>query len=219
MTKIEAVPLDIDGTLVDSNDAHARAWLDALAEFGLQAEFEAVRCRIGMGGDKLLPEVTGVEEESELGQRISERRSEIFRSRYLPELEPFPGAKELLQRMNDRGLRLVVATSAKKEELKGLLRVLEAEHLLDGQTSSDDAEESKPDPDIVAAALEQARCAPERVLMLGDTPYDAEAAARAGVGLVGFRCGGWTDERLQPSVGVYDGPQDLLERYADSPLA
>lgn len=219
MTKIEAVLLDIDGTLVDSNDAHAKAWLDALAEFGLQAEFEAVRCRIGMGGDKLLPEVTGVAEESELGQRISGRRSEIFRSRYLPKLQAFPGAKELLRRMNDEGLRLVVATSAKEEELKGLLRVLESEHLLDGQTSSDDAEESKPDPDIVVAALEQAGCPPERVLMLGDTPYDAQAAARAGVGLVGFRCGGWTDERLQPSVEVYDGPQDLLERYTESPLA
>lgn len=219
MAKIEAVLLDIDGTLVDSNDAHAQAWLDALREFGLDPDVQAVRCRIGMGGDKLLPEVTGIQEESELGQRIARRRSEIFRSRYLPTLQPFPGARELLQRMSDQGLRLVVATSAKEEEMEGLLRVLEAEHLLDGKTSSDDAEESKPDPDIVTAALKKTGCRADRVLMLGDTPYDAEAAARAGVGLVGFRCGGWRDERLQPSVRVYDGPQDLLEGYAESPLA
>src|SRR5262249_42316788 len=131
MQPIRGVLLDIDGTLVDSNDAHAhaRAWVEALAEHGIAVSFEQGRQLIGMGGDKLLPRVSGIREDSPEGERISKRRREIFKTRYLPSLRPCPGARELLHHMKDRGLRLVVATPAKADELKGLLRVCGADEV------------------------------------------------------------------------------------------
>jgi phosphoglycolate phosphatase-like HAD superfamily hydrolase len=121
MERPTGVLLDVDGTLVDSNDAHAHAWVEALAEAGVRVEFAAVRRLIGKGGDKLLPEVSGIDAESPKGKQISERRGELFQTEYLPKLRPFPGTKDLLARMKKAGLELAVASSSKKEELGGLL--------------------------------------------------------------------------------------------------
>lgn len=216
---LRAVLLDIDGTLVDSNDAHARAWVEAFAEFGRQIPFERIRPLIGKGGDKLMPEVSGLDSESGEGKRISARRSEIFKERYLPKLTPFPHAKELLERMRAEGLTLVVATSAKKEEMDPLLEICSASELVTRRTSSDDAENSKPDGDIVAAALGRAQASAGEALMLGDTPYDVEAAARAGVGAVALRSGGWGDDALARALAVYDDARDLLAKYDESPFS
>ena len=213
------VVLDIDGTLIDSNDAHAAAWVDVGREFGIDIDFHQVRRLIGMGGDKVLPALTGLREEDETGQRIKERRGEIFRERYLPELRPFPRARELLERFRDDGYALVVATSASREDMDALLKQAGIRDLIEEKTSSSDAEESKPDPDIVQAALKSADARPEEATMLGDTPYDVEASGRAGVRCVALRCGGWGDADLHPAVAIYEHPADLLERYADSPFA
>ena len=218
MKSVKGVILDVDGTLVDSNDAHAHAWVEALAEFGIQVEFEKVRSLIGMGGDKLLPEVSGISEETPEGKQISKRRSEIFKERYLPNIKPFPKTKELLRRMRDDGLKLVVASSAKKDELKSLLKIAGADDLIEEKTSSDDAENSKPDPDIVKAALDASGLSPDEAVMLGDTPYDIESASRAGVRVIAVRCGGWNDKDLQGAIAIYDDPADLLEHYDSSPL-
>jgi HAD superfamily hydrolase (TIGR01509 family) len=204
---------------VDSNDAHARAWVDVFAEFGRAVPFERVRPLIGKGGDKLMPETIGVDAESAEGKRIGERRSEIFHDRYLPELKAFPRAEELLARMRSQGLALVVATSAKKDEMNALLEICGAKRLVNGATSSDDAEESKPDGDIVAAALSRAGASADEALMLGDTPYDVEAARRVGVATVALRSGGWDDAALSPAVAIYDDVRDLFDRYAASPFA
>ncbi|HYO95856.1 MAG TPA: HAD family hydrolase [Polyangiaceae bacterium] len=216
---LQAILLDLDGTLVDSNDAHAQAWIDTLREFGHRPEFQQVRRLIGKGGDKLLPEVTGVDPESELGKRISKQRSALFRERFLPELKAFPGSRALLQRMHDAGIRLVVATSAQKEEMGPLLRIAGAEGLLYDATNSSEAENSKPDPDIIEAALRKAGCSADEALMLGDTPYDIQAAAAAGVRTVAVRCGGWSTEELEGALAVYDGPEQLLAAYEASPFA
>ncbi|CAN5742653.1 HAD family hydrolase [soil metagenome] len=213
-----AVILDIDGTLIDSNDAHARAYEDAGRELGFDIPFERVRPLIGKGGDKVLPEVTGIEEDSPDGERITERKGEIFRERYLPTLKPLPGARQLLHRFRDDTMKLVIATSAGKDDLKGLLEQAGVADLIQDATSADDAEESKPDPDIVLAALKQAGFPPEEIVMIGDTPYDVEAATRAGVRIVGVRCGGWGDQDLQGAIAVYDDPADLLNRYDESPF-
>ena len=215
---ITGVLLDIDGTLIDSNDAHARAWVKALAEAGVKAEFATVRRLIGKGGDKLLPEVSGIDAESDEGKAISERRGEVFRTEYLPGLRPTPGARELLARMKKAGLELAVASSAKKDELKDLLKVCGADEFIEASTSSDDAENSKPDPDIVHAALEELGHPKEQVVLLGDTPYDVEAARKAGVRVVALRCGGWGDDDLKGAVRIYDDPAELLARFGESPF-
>jgi len=214
-----AVILDVDGTLVDSNDAHARAWVDAFREHGIAVPFEKVRRAIGMGGDKLMPAVAGIEEDSGIGARIGRRRSEIFKSTYLPSVRPFPRVRELLERFRADDLTLVVASSAKEDELKGLLEAAGAAGLIASRTSSDDADRSKPDPDIVNAALRQARCERTRAIMLGDTPYDAEAASRARIEFVGLECGGWARRHLAGAAQVYASPADLLDLYEQSIFA
>jgi len=209
---MKAVLFDIDGTLVDSNDAHAHAWVEAFGEHGVQADYARIRRCIGMGGDKLIPAISSLAEDSPLGKRIGARRSEIFLQKYLPRLKAFPGARELVAAVKAGGITAVAASSAKKEELRPLLAIVGAEALIDAATSSDDAEESKPDPDIVQAALKQAHARADEAVMIGDTPYDVEAAQRAGVRMVAFRCGGWKDEDLQGAVAIYDGPADLLAK-------
>jgi HAD superfamily hydrolase (TIGR01509 family) len=213
---VEAVLLDIDGTLLDSNDAHAQAWSDALEEAGFAIGSEAVRPLIGMGADKLLPQLTGIDAASEQGKSLVQRRKAIFAKEYLPSVRPFPKARELLERLREDGLRLVIATSASEDELQGLLQSLGAEWLVDDQTTSSDAKRSKPDPDIVRVALDKAGASPDRCVMLGDTSYDVEAATKAGVKVVAVRCGGSGDDDLRGAAEIYDDPAQVLERYAET---
>ena len=215
---IEAVLLDVDGTLVDSNDAHAQAWSDALREAGHEIGSETVRPLVGMGSDKLLPKLTGIDAESEEGKALIERRTRIFAKEYLPTVRPFPKAREMLERLRADGFKLVVATSASDDELRGLLRALGAEWLLDDATSSSDADRSKPDPDIVRAAVDKAGVGPASCVMIGDTPYDVAAATRSGVRIIGLRCGGWGDEDLKGAIAIHDDPVDLLARYDEGEL-
>jgi HAD superfamily hydrolase (TIGR01509 family) len=218
MSGVRAVILDIDGTLVRSNDAHAQAFVDAAREQGIEADFEQIRRMIGMGGDKLIPRAFGFEKESPPGKRLDGRKGEIFRERYLPRLEPTPGTRELLERMRDDGLTLVVATSAGKDDLRGLLNRAGIRDLVEDATSASDVEESKPDPDVVQSALRKSGEAAEDTVMIGDTPYDVEAAQRAGVRLIGVRTGGWSAEELRGAIAVFDDPADLLAHYGETPL-
>ena len=217
--KVEAVLFDVDGTLVDSNDAHAQAWSDVFKEAGLQIGSETVRPLVGMGSDKLLPHLTGIDAESEEGKRLIERRTEVFKKVYLPAIRPFPEARELVERCRSAGLKPVLATSASDDELQGLMHVLGAEWLLEDATSSSDADRSKPDPDIVRAAVDKAGVGPASCVMVGDTPYDVEAATRASVRIIALRCGGWGDEDLKGAIAVYDDPADLLAKLGGSVLA
>ena len=211
-----AVILDVDGTLVDSNDAHAEAWIAAFTEFGITVAYDAVRRSIGMGGDKLMPAVAGIEEDSRLGRQIAQRRGDIFKSRHLPGIAAFPRVRELIQRLKEDGFTLAVASSAKEDELDPLLEAAGVKDLIPARTSSDDVDRSKPDPDIVVAALQQVSADHGSAVMIGDTPYDVAAAKRAGIEIVGVECGGWTREALAGAVEVYRDPADLLERYASS---
>jgi len=215
---LRAVLFDVDGTLVDSNDAHADAWVRAFAAHGVTVDRDHVRRCIGMGGDKLMPEVSGIAEDSPRGAAIASRRAAIFRETFLPGLSAFRDAGRLVGAIKARGLTAVAASSAKREELEPLLRIAAAEALMDETTSSDDADASKPDPDIVHAALDRARAKAGEAIMIGDTPYDVDAAGRAGVAVIAFRCGGWADADLSGAIALYDGPWDLLARLDDSPL-
>jgi HAD superfamily hydrolase (TIGR01509 family) len=216
---LRGVIFDVDGTLVDSNDAHAQSWVEALDESGRHVPFERVRPLIGMGADKLLPAVAGIRADSPEGRTIAGRRGDIFRARYLPGLEAFEGAPQLIRALKQRGLQLAVASSAEKQELVPLLQIAGADGFFETRASGDDAAESKPDPDVVTVALRRLGCSPREAVMIGDTPYDVEAARSAGTGCIGFRCGGWGDEDLAGAIAVYDGPLDLLDRLEASPLA
>jgi HAD superfamily hydrolase (TIGR01509 family) len=217
--KVRAAVLDIDGTLIDSNDAHAHAWVDVGKEMGYDIDFAHVRSLIGKGGDKVIPEITGLDAESDEAEKVKKRRGEIFQERYLPTLQPFPHARELLERFQADGMTLVVATSASKDDMGKLLEKAGIKDLIEEKTSQSDVEASKPDPDVIEAAVEKAGCKPAEAVMLGDTPYDVEASRRAGVPCVALRCGGWGDEDLKDAVAIYDDPADLLANYDRSPYA
>lgn len=216
---LRGVLFDIDGTLVDSNEAHAQSWVDTLHEAGYEVPFDVLWPMIGMGGDKLLPAATGIEIDSDLGKALGDRRWEIFQRDYLLNLRPTPGARDLVQRMKDDGLELIVASSASGEELGALMEAAQVADLFEKTTSSSDAEESKPDPDIVQAAVKKSGMKPDELIMLGDTPYDVQAAIGAHVNLVGLLCGGWTAIELSGATAIYSDPADVLRWYDASPFA
>ena len=191
MPALRGIILDMDGTLIDSNDAHARAWLEAMAELGFRPPFHKVRRLIGMGGDFLIPQAIGIDAESEAGEAIGRRRREIFRESYLPGLRPFPAVRELVQRMRAGGFQLVVASASKRDELEPMLRAAGVADLVDAVTSASEVADPKPEPDVLVAALDKLALTPEQVLMLGDTPYDIEAAEKIGIGVVALCSGGW----------------------------
>jgi phosphoglycolate phosphatase-like HAD superfamily hydrolase len=211
MLDYDAVLLDIDGTLVDSNAAHASAWSDAFAAYGRHHPPEQIRPLIGKGGDKLLCELASLDNESGESRKISETRSEIFRHRYLSDIKPTPGAAALVDWLLNSPLRVVVATSAREDEVNSLLAICDAQALAKSATTSDDAENSKPDADIVVAALRKSGASADRAVMIGDTPYDIEAARRAGLACIALRCGGWDDAALTGAIAIYDHPEDLLD--------
>jgi HAD superfamily hydrolase (TIGR01509 family) len=218
MKNVKGVILDMDGTLVDSNDAHALAWVEAFAKHEIQVPYERIRPLIGMGGDRIVPRMTGHSVEDPEGRQIVRMRAEIFQSRYLPWVHPFPGVRALLGRFKADGLKLGLASSAPADELEQLLQISGVEDLIDTRTSTDPGDDSKPDPDIVHAALEALGLPAETVIMIGDTPYDVEAATRAGIGIIALRCGGWTDDELAGALAIHDDPADLLASLGAAPL-
>jgi HAD superfamily hydrolase (TIGR01509 family) len=212
--------LDVDGTLLDSNDAHAASWADVFAEFGYDIRFDHVRPLVGMGGDKLVPILTGLDHESRKGKKLTDRKKSVFNEKYLPRLRPTRGARELLEQMVARGLTLVIATSAGGDEMRMLLERAGVADLIDDATSSGDVESSKPDPDVVGAALKKGKLRADQAVMIGDTPYDIAAAAKAGVPTIALRCGGWWDDlSLGGAVAIYADPAELLAQYDESPLS
>ena len=219
--QIHAVILDVDGTLIDSNDAQAHAWIDAMAAQGHHVPFEKIRPLIGMGGDKVLPEVLGIDKDSEEGKKISADRKELVKTHYLSTIKSFPQAKELLEHMHDSGLKLVIATSAEPDEIEQTLKIVgpHVQDLMAKETTSKDAKQSKPDPDVMKVALEKSGFSADEVVMLGDTPYDLEAAAKAGVKSIAFLSSGWDDKDLAQAIAIYTDTADLLAHYDTSPLA
>lgn len=215
------VIFDIDGTLVDSVDLHTEAWREAFRHFGFEFPFARVWEQIGKGSDQLIPALLPPDVVREKGKAIDEHRGKVFRRDYLPRVRPFPLVRELFERIRDDGKRIALASSAKEDELDTYIRLADVGDLIEAATSSGDAEESKPHPDIFHAALDRlGNPDPADVVAVGDTPYDAEAAGKAGMRTVGVLGGGWPAERLRAvgCVAVYAGPADLLRNYDTSPL-
>jgi len=204
---------DVDGTLIDSNGAHADAWTQALHEHGVDVGIDDIRRMIGMGGDKILPAVAHVSEDSTEGKAIVDRKKEIFGA-LLPGLRATHGARSLLEFLTDQHVELIVATSADAQEMNAILRQAGVNDLIPAHTTKDDARASKPDPDIVHAALARSWARPEQTMLVGDTPYDIEAADRAGIGAIALRCGGyWPDSSLSGARTIFDDPQAMLVHW------
>ena len=213
---IEAFIFDVDGTLIDSNDFHARAWEKAFAKYDKKILFEKLRPQIGKGADTLLPEFLSETEIEEFGDEMTKLRSKIFKDEYLSRVKPFPAVRELFQKIKDDGKRIILASSANEDEVAAYAKIADIEDLIEQSTSADDAEKSKPAPDIFQAALKMlGDPAPETVLVVGDTPYDAEAATKAKLKIVGVLCGGFAEKDLREKgcVEIFRDPTDLLENY------
>jgi HAD superfamily hydrolase (TIGR01509 family) len=219
---VRAAIFDMDGTLIDSVDQHALAWQDVFREFGHEIPYKKIRDQIGKGSDQFLPVFLSRTEVHESGERIADRRTEIFMQTYLPQVKPFPKVRELFERLIADGVRVALASSAKSDELETFKKIAGIEDLVPVETSSDDAERSKPFPDIFEAALRKLHDVKAHdAIALGDTPYDAQAAAKAGIRTIGFLCGGWPEEELRRAgcFAIYRDPAHLLANYDTSPFA
>lgn len=220
---LRAVIFDIDGTLIDSVEGHARAWADAFRKFGKDVPVEDIRRQIGKGGDQLKPVFLSPEEVDRFGEELESWRGEHLKRAYLPAFQALPMARELCERVVADGKKIALASSAKSDELQTYKKIAGIEGLFgeDQETSSNDAEKSKPHPDIFLAALAKLGIDPHEAIIVGDTPYDAQAAGKAGSRTVGVLSGGFPEEELRAAgcVAVYRDPADLLAHYEASPLA
>ncbi len=218
--RIKAILFDIDGTLVDTNDMHVLAWERAFAEIGESFDRQVIHDQIGKGTDMLVPTLmpdVGEDQQAALG----DRHGAIFKAEYLGSARPFARAHDLLAHAHGLGQRVVLASSASASELDHYIDLLDARDLIDATTSSDDVGKTKPAPDIFARALEKlAGIDPAAAIVVGDTPYDIEAAARCGIGAVAVRSGKFGDEQLRSAgaIEIYDDAAALLAAYATSPL-
>ncbi|WAL61372.1 HAD family hydrolase [Thermocoleostomius sinensis] len=217
---LQGVILDIDGTLVLSNDIHAQAWVEAFAAFSYDIAFEQVRPLMGMGGDHVIPLlVPDLNDEDGDGKAIADRRKALILNELGQKIVSANGSRDLVLKLQAEELKLTIASSAKPEELDLLLKAAQVDDLLHEATTSADADESKPAPGIIEAALQKSKFDPNQVVMLGDTPYDIEAAGKAGVRMIAMRCGGFSDDELAGAIAIYNDPADLLQHYDQSPLA
>lgn len=222
MYSLAAVMFDIDGTLTDSVDIHAMAWQEALRKFGHDIPYERIRRQIGKGGDQLLQTLLSRSEFERYGEELDEYRGKLFKRDYLKLIRPLSMVPELFRRIKQQGTKIVLASSARRDEVQQYEKLLQVEELVEHETSSDDAERSKPHPDIFQAAMKRLGNPPaEQVLAVGDTPYDAQATAAISVACLGVLSGGWSHNELREAgcIAVYCGPADLFARFEESPLA
>ncbi len=219
---IKAVIFDVDGTLIDSVEVHAKAWVWAFARHGHNIALEDLRAQIGKGADQLMPEYLSPEQMERYGKQLEEDRQMFFKDEYYHHLTAFPMVRELFERLVADGKKIVLASSAKADELEHYEELANIKDLIGASTSADDAEKSKPHPDIFHAAMDRLEgIERDETIVVGDTPWDAEAAGKAGLRTIGLLCGGFDTEELKAAgcVAIYANPADLLAHLDESPLA
>ncbi len=214
-----AVIFDIDGTLVDSNDAHAFAWVDALKASGFAIAFPRVRSLMGMGPEKLLPELAGITLTSAIGRRIHQARGEFFESRYLRTIRPFARARELVLRILDAGFVPAVISHSNHDHVDRLLMLAEVASLLKLRILSESSPASRPLSELMFFSLQALGVTAASAVAVGATPHGIAAAQRAGVSAIALRCGGWDDHELTGAAAVYQDAAELLSRFDDSMLS
>lgn len=210
--RLQGIIFDIDGTLIDSNDIHADCWVEAFAHFGKQLDRDLVRHQIGKGGDFLVPDLFNAREMQKFGEQVKKYRSELYKKNYIRKVKPFPRMKDCLQAISKRGVKLALASSAAPDEVKYYTGLLEIGGLIEASTSTEDAEHSKPSPEIFEAALEQAGTDPKSTLVAGDTPYDILAAHRCSLPVAAVLCGGFERELLTKAEFLFDDVEELVRK-------
>ena len=215
---VKALLCDIDGTLVQSNWLHAESWQIAFAAMGVHVDREAIRKQIGKGGDELIPVFIPWWKQEIVEEPLKAFRKFVFQHGLLQQVQPLPGARDLLARAHAAGIKVELASSSDKDDLKTFKRLLGIEDLVDEETSAADTKRAKPSPDIFAVAVKKLGLTPPECIALGDTPYDAESAGKAGVRTIGVTTGGWSKEELMDAgcVEAYDGVADLLAHFEQS---
>jgi HAD superfamily hydrolase (TIGR01509 family) len=216
---MKAAIFDVDGTLTDSVHLHAKAWQEAFLHFGHAIPFCNIRAQIGKGGDQLMPVFLNEQEIESKGKEIEKYRGDLFKREFLGKVKSFAKVRELFQCLLEDGWKIALASSAKKEELQAYKEICKISDLLDAETASDDAEKSKPYPDIFMAAMKRlGNIEPQDCVVVGDSPYDAEAAAKAGIRSIGFLSGGFEETALRKAgfTTIYWGTPDLYIKYKES---
>ncbi len=210
---LKAFIFDVDGTLIDSNDAHAETWKIAFEKYGKNVTFNEMKKLIGMGGDKILERYLTEEENDKFGKKLEDFRSELFSEKYLPNIKSFPKVRELFQKLKNEKIQTALATSGNEEDIKKYKEIANISGLVKRETSSDDVKESKPDPDIFQQAFKKLKdVTKEEVIIIGDTIYDAEAARKTGIKIIGVKSGGWSLEELKENGCEYVY-KDIAEIY------
>ncbi|WP_305786824.1 HAD family hydrolase [Symbioplanes lichenis] len=220
MAANRGVLFDVDGTLVDTTYLHAVAWWEAMRQHDHDVPMAEIHRAIGMGSDKLLDHLLGDERDQDQDERLNTAH-EILYGAWWERLRPLPGAADLLHAVADHGLAVVLASSAQAPELKKLRAVIGADDVIAAATSSADAEQSKPAPDILQAALDQSGVDPAQAVFVGDAVWDVQAAAKLNIPCIGLTCGGTSAAELTDAgaVATYDDPAALLAALDDSAIA
>lgn len=217
---LKAVIFDIDGTLVDSVESHARAWQQAFEKFGKKVPLEDVRKQVGKGSDQMLPEFFTKEQLERFGKEMEDFREDLFKREFRPGVKPFPRVRELLLRIHADGRKVALASSGGRADMNYYKRLLNVEDLVEEDASGDDVKKSKPHPDIFADALKELKIEAHEAIAVGDTPYDSEAANKIHLRTIGIS-GYWSEKQLLEAgcIEVFKSPADLLEQYERSSLA
>jgi HAD superfamily hydrolase (TIGR01509 family) len=218
---VRGVIFDLDGTLVDSNDLHAAAWQEAFRHFGKEFRFDELRRHIGKGGDQYLPMFLDPVELQTMGAEVNEYRSEVFKSKFLSRIRPFPKVRELFEKLRSEGKKIALASSGSAADVDHYVKLADVGGLIEAQTTKDDVRHSKPAPDVFLAALNELDLPAQEAIVVGDTPYDVDAAKKTQLLTIGLLCGGFPEDELRASgaVAIYRDVADLLASYHRSPLA
>jgi HAD superfamily hydrolase (TIGR01509 family) len=213
-----AALLDVDGTLIDSNFHHALAWYRAFRRSGIVLPLWRIHRHVGMGGDQLVPALVGKRGDEELGEKLRNARDEEY-AQLIAEVAPLEGSRELIAELKERGLTVVLASSSPQDEIDHYLELLDARELVDAWTTDDDVKATKPEPDLVHAALEKAGT--DDAIMVGDTPWDVEAAWMAGIETICVITGGFSEQELRDAgaVAVFESVEELRQKLDSTPLS
>jgi len=212
LVKLKAIIFDIDGTLVDSNDIHALCWIEAFEHFDKHFEWDVVRNQIGKGGDLLVPDLLSAREMRGFGEALKKFRTDLYKRKYMQDVKPFPRVRELFETLHGRGIKLALGSSSNQDEVQYYTELLGVGDLVEGSTSKQDADLSKPSPEIFQAALEKLGTAADNTLTVGDTPYDILASHRASLAIAAVLSGGFERELLTKAEFLFDDVGELVRK-------